>query len=145
MTFTLGNKLGKGRPRGAKNKSRSPSFLEGDPRSAPMRQFRLLTARMADDMGGVENLSAGEQQLIRRAAMISVQCELMEQAALAGAALDATVYGHLTGHLTRALRTLGLKRQPRDETPSLRQYLDAARQPDGAFSVEEDSQTAGSE
>jgi hypothetical protein len=61
--------------------------------------------------------------------MLSVQCELMEQAALAGTTLDATVYGHLTGHLTRILRTLGLKRQPRDATPSLRDYLDAARQP----------------
>jgi hypothetical protein len=75
--------------------------------------------------------------------MISVQCELMERKAVEGAAFDATVYGHLTGHLTRALRTIGLKRQPREVTPSLRDYLDAARQPDGAFKIEEEGETAG--
>ena len=98
---------------------------------------------MAIDLGGLENLSAGEQQLIRRCAMISVACEQMEQKATAGEPFDATTYGTLTGHLTRALRTLGLKRLPRDTAPSLRDYLDAARQPDGVFDIESESEAAG--
>ena len=98
---------------------------------------------MALDLGGAENLSQGELQLIRRAAMISVECERMEQTALSGAAFDATVYGHLTGHLTRALRTLGHKREPRDPAPNLRDYLDAAKQPDGAFKIEAEDETVG--
>jgi hypothetical protein len=84
---------------------------------------------MAFDLGGAEVLSAGEQQLIRRCAMISVQCELMEQKAVAGETFDATTYGTLTGYLTRTLSALGLKRVPKDVTPTLRAYLDAARQP----------------
>jgi hypothetical protein len=67
----------------------------------------------------------------------------MEEKATAGEPFDATQYGTLTGHLTRALRTLGLKRLPRDTTPSLREYLDAARQPDGAFKIEEEGETVG--
>jgi hypothetical protein len=62
--------------------------------------------------------------------MISVQCELLEQDAIAGKPLGATVYGTLTGHLARTLSLLGLKRMPRDVTPTLRDYLEAARQPD---------------
>jgi hypothetical protein len=59
--------------------------------------------------------------------MISVQCEIMEKAAMAGGTFDATAYGVLTGHLGRTLSLLGLKRQPRDVTPTLQGYLDAAR------------------
>jgi hypothetical protein len=47
-----------------------------------------------------------------------------------GATFDATVYGTLTGHPTRTLGVLGLKRQPRDITPTLRDYLEAVREPD---------------
>jgi hypothetical protein len=141
--FPLGNKYG-GRKPGSRNKPTAiPRFVyEDSDRSEPARKFQLLAARMALDLGGAENLSQGELQLIRRCAMISVQCELMERTALAGTAFDATTYSTLTGQLTRALRTLGLKRQPHDTTPSLRDYLDAARQPDGAFKIE-DGETAG--
>jgi hypothetical protein len=90
----------------------------------------MLIVRMINDLGGHDVLSAGEQQLIRRCAMISVQCELMEQQAIAGAPLDAIAYGTLTGHLARTLSLLGLKRQPRDMTPTLRDYIEAARQPE---------------
>jgi hypothetical protein len=38
---------------------------------------------------------------------------------------------------------LGLKRLPRDTAPSLRDYLDAARQPDGVFDIESESEAAG--
>jgi hypothetical protein len=55
---------------------------------------------------------------------------------------DLATYGTLTAHLARALKLLGLKRLPRDTAPSLRDYLDAARQPDGAFKIEEEGETA---
>jgi hypothetical protein len=125
--FAKGNKLTTGRPKGARNKPRTPSFLEDDLRLAPAHRFRGLVARMATDLGGVEILSAGEQQLIRRCAMISVQCEIMEKAAVEGGTIDATAYGTLTGHLARTLSLLGLKRVPKDVTPTLQGYLDAAQ------------------
>jgi hypothetical protein len=141
--FTKGNRASRGRPKGALNKKRVPPFLEEDQRSAPARRFRALVERMTNDMGGVQNLSAGEEQLIQRAAMISVTCEQMEQKAANGEPFDLTVYATATGHLGRTLKLLGLKRQPRDETPSLRDYLNAARQPGGAFAIEEEGETAG--
>jgi hypothetical protein len=41
---------------------------------------------------------------------------------------ELATYGTLTSHLTRALRVLGLKRVPKDVTPTLQSYLDAVRE-----------------
>jgi hypothetical protein len=123
--FSKGNKLGRGRPKGARNKPPAYPFMSEDDTSAPARRFRALIGRMADDLGGSEGLTAGQGQLIKRCAMISVACELMEQEAMTGQPLNAVAYGTLTGHLTRTLNALGLKREPIDVTPALHQYLDA--------------------
>jgi hypothetical protein len=61
--------------------------------------------------------------------MISVACELMEREAIDGRPLNAIAYGTLTGHLTRTLNALGLKREPIDVTPALHEYLDALQAP----------------
>ena len=61
--------------------------------------------------------------------MISVQCELMEQETVGGKPLNAIAYGTLTGHLTRTLNALGLKREPNDVTPALHEYLDTLQAP----------------
>ena len=58
-----------------------------------------VSQRMAFDLGGRENLTEAQQQLIRRCAMISAQCELMEQETVGGKPLNAIAYGTLTGHL----------------------------------------------
>jgi hypothetical protein len=44
--FGKGNKSGKGRPRGALNKIRTPAFLKNDLRLAPAKRFRGLIAQM---------------------------------------------------------------------------------------------------
>jgi hypothetical protein len=100
---------------------------------ATQRKIRLLSGgkrrRMAFDLGGRENLTEAQQQLIRRCAMISAQCELMEQETVGGKPLNAIAYGTLTGHLTRTLNALGLKREPIDVTPALHEYLDTLQAP----------------
>jgi hypothetical protein len=53
----------------------------------------------------------------------------MEQKATPDTA-DLAAYGALTSHLARTFNLLGLKRQPRDVTPTLRDYLVAARAPE---------------
>jgi hypothetical protein len=83
---------------------------------------------MAFDLGGRENLTEAQHQLIRRCAMISAQCELMEQETVGGKPLNALAYGTLTGHL-RTLNALGLKREPIDVTPALHEYLDTLQAP----------------
>jgi len=104
--FTEGHKHATGRPPGARNKPYDNGvhpFLEEDGRLAPARRFRSLITRMVEDLGGEGALSTGQQQLVRRCAMISVQCELMEQAAVHGEDFDLAADGELTDRLGRTL------------------------------------------
>src|SRR5271169_3692782 len=109
-------------------KTYSGSIKMFDPRGSDSRAFLsggracLLPVELTD-LGGSETLSAGQQQLVKRCAMISVACELMEKEAISGQPLNAIAYGTLTGHLTRTLNALGLKREPIDVTPVLNEYL----------------------
>ena len=57
------------------------------------------------------------------------KCERLELQAVEGQPLNALAYGQLTGHLVRALNVLGIKRELRDVTPALHQYLDALQAP----------------
>ena len=59
-------------------------FIDGDARLKVSRRFRDVLASIAADLGGVERLSEGQKQIARRCAMLSVECEIMESAAVAG-------------------------------------------------------------
>jgi hypothetical protein len=120
--FTPGHKLAKGRPKGARNKPIEP------PQELAVRRFRDLMSGIASDLGGRDQLSTGEMQLARRAAYLCAHLEIMEQHPAPSTA-DLAIYGTLTSHLARTFKLLGLKRQPRDVTPTLQSYLDAARRP----------------
>ena len=121
--FRKGNKYGKGRPFGSRNKPKDYPFMKDGSTMVSAQRFWTSASRMAFDLGGRENLTEAQQQLIRRCAMISAQCELMEQETVGGKPLNAIAYGTLTGHLTRTLNALGLKREPIDVTPVLNEYL----------------------
>jgi hypothetical protein len=130
--FTPDHKFATGRPPGSPNKPYDAGrelFFERHIESAIADRFCSLVAGIVGDLGGQDNLSNGQLQLIRRSAMLSTHCELMEQGAAEGKSFDPIVYGQLTGHLTRALKALGLKRTPKDVTPTLADYLNAVRQP----------------
>jgi hypothetical protein len=113
--------------RGRQSRSRVTNgkqlFLDGEVRSRASRRFRDLLAGIASDLGGVNELSVGQMQLARRCALLSVQCEIMEAAAVDGKDFDLDQYGELTDRLGRAFQRLGLRRQPRDITPTLETYL----------------------
>ena len=94
-------------------------FLEGDTRLKVSRRFRDVLASIATDLGGVDRLSEGQKQIARRCAMLSVQCEIAESAAVAGEPFDVDAYGELTDRLGRAFQRLGLKRVMHNVTPDL--------------------------
>jgi hypothetical protein len=101
-------------------------FIDGDARLKVSRRFREVLASIVTDLGGVERLSEGQKQMARRCAMLSVECEKMESAAVAGLPFDVEIYGLLTDRLGRAFQRLGLKRVIHDVTPDLGAYLAAA-------------------
>jgi hypothetical protein len=79
---------------------------------------------MTLDLGGSEVLSEAQRQLVRRAAGLSVQGEAVEAQIIAGQEIDLGGYVTAINSLRRVLDTLGLKRVPKDVTPSLDHYLD---------------------
>jgi hypothetical protein len=101
-----------------------------DGRSASYRRFKDLVLDIAADLGGPENLSTAEMQLIRRASMLSAECERQEALAVReDVEFDCDGYVVKTNALRRVLETIGLKRAPRDITPSLSSYLQAKESP----------------
>jgi hypothetical protein len=129
--FTKGHRLAKGRPRGARNKPISP------PPTPIMRRFHDILTGITGDLGGRTAMSTGEFQLARRAAFISMHCEVMEQHPSPSTA-DLATYGTLTSHLARSLKLLGLKRVPRDVTPTLRSYLETKLETDSESESDDD-------
>ena len=97
--------------------------LTGTRGSRSRVDFRDVLASIATDLGGVDRLSEGQKQIARRCAMLSVECEIMESAAVAGQPFDLDAYGQLTDRLGRAFQRLGLKRVMHDVTPDLGAYL----------------------
>jgi hypothetical protein len=100
-------------------------FIDGDARLKVSRRFRDVLASIATDLGGADRLSEGQKQIARRCAMLSVECEIMESAAVAGQPFDLDTYGQLTDRLGRAFQRLGLKWVMHDVTPDLGAYLTA--------------------
>lgn len=99
-------------------------------------------------MGGIDNCSAAERSIIRRAAVLTTELEQLEaRFATAGQADagDLETYQRCANSLRRLLEAVGLQRRPRDVTPSLSEYLaqlqaeDEAKARATAEAVEEQS------
>jgi hypothetical protein len=90
-----------------------------DGRSVTARRFKDLVEFISVDLGGADELSEGEKQLVRRAAALSAELERREsQWARGEAEFDIAAYSTLTNAVRRVFETIGLKRVPRDVTSS---------------------------
>jgi hypothetical protein len=95
-------------------------FIDGDAGLKVSRRFRDVLASIATDLGGADRLSEGQKQIARRCAMLSVECEIMESAAVAGEPFDVDTYGQLADRLGRGFsaawpQTGHVRRDPRPE------------------------------
>ena len=91
-----------------------------DHRSTWVRRVRDLQALHLVDIGGENMASEAQLSIIRRAAVLTVQLEQLEQMfALGGLAgmRDLDAYQRGSNTLRRLLQTIGIKRQARDVTP----------------------------
>jgi hypothetical protein len=95
-----------------------PGKIDG--RSAWVIRCTDLIELHTSDLGGETNCSAAERALVRRAAVLIVELERMEQKfALNGEASDKALdlYQRMAGSLRRLLETTGLRRRARDINP----------------------------
>ena len=103
--------------------TRGKRYCRGiDGRSAWVRRAKGIIAAHLSDLGGVENTSAAERSIIRRASTLTVELERFESKfATAGEASpdDLEVYQRCANSLRRLLEAVGLQRRSRDITPTL--------------------------
>lgn len=91
--------------------------LFGDGRTLTGRRLRDLIVIYSAPLGGLAALDEATRQLVRKAAMLTVQSELIEARAATGEQIDPVAYATLTNALSRVLAKLEAKR-PKATTPA---------------------------
>ena len=102
-----------------------------DGRSLIARRYRDISHAIFVDLGGVEHCSESKQQLVRRFAACSVIAEQMEAALARGEKFDIAEHAQLSSTLVRLSMRIGIDRQARDVTPTLREILQKEMPQDG--------------
>jgi hypothetical protein len=121
-------------PAGARQRSAVTNgrMLAGvDMRSAWARRLKDLVLAHVQDLGGEGAISAAELSIVRRAATLEVECELLEaRFAKRGQSTreDLDLYSRAAGNLRRLLDGVGLKRREPPQ-PTLSAYLKAREEP----------------
>jgi hypothetical protein len=97
-----------------------------DGRSAWVRRCKDVIAAHLSDLGGIDNTSAAERSLVRRAAVMTTELEQVERRFALGEASadDLDVYIRGCGRLQRLLEAIGLERVAKDISPTLSDYLE---------------------
>lgn len=81
----------------------------------------LLASHVAD-LGGRDQISEGEFSLVRRCSLLTLELELMEarfETNEGATVSELDCYQRVAGSLRRLHESLGLRRRPRDITPTL--------------------------
>lgn len=96
-----------------------------DERSPWCRRLRDLLRAYAADLGGDDLLSEGQRAIVRRAAMLTLQLEMLESRFVenegAATVKQLAEYQRASGALRRLIESLGLHtgRKSRDVTPTI--------------------------
>ncbi len=94
-----------------------------DRRTTASRRAHELIDAIHADLGGVDLLATGERQVVQHAALLGVMAEDIESRWLTGEAVDPITLTTIANAQRRLFEAVGMKRQPRDATPDLRDYL----------------------
>jgi hypothetical protein len=94
-----------------------------DQRTAAYRMTLELIENVEGDLGGADQLSTAERQIIRHAALTGTMLEDLGTRWLNGEKVDPALFATLSNSERRLYETVGLRRRPRDVTPDLRTYL----------------------
>jgi hypothetical protein len=98
------------------------SLADLDKRSSAARRASTLINMIMGDLGGKDQVSTGEQQIVQRAVFLGTLAEDIEARWLAGEEVDPTVLATIA-NAQRRLLGVGLRRRQKDVSPSLEGYL----------------------
>jgi hypothetical protein len=109
----------------AQGKARLLTLDALDARTAAYTSVKKLVETLSTDMGGIEQLSEGEKQLITRGAMLGAILADFEARWVTGQKIELGDYLLAINTQRRVLATLalGLPRRARDISPSLSDIL----------------------
>jgi hypothetical protein len=97
-----------------------------DGRSHVARRYHDIVAALTSDQGGLDQMSEARHQLVRRFAAAACMAESMEADLANGNPIDVAQHSLLSSTLVRLAQRIGVNRLPRNITPTLAEYLDAA-------------------
>jgi hypothetical protein len=104
-------------------KVRLLSLHDIDRRTRAYERTVSLIEAIEDESGGHDQLTTGQRQIIQRIALTCALAEHLEARWLSGEEIDPAVYCTIANAQKRLLELVGLRRVPRDVTPSLTDYL----------------------
>jgi hypothetical protein len=88
-----------------------------DGRSPWIRRCKDIIASHISDLGGIDNCSAAERSIVRRASVMTVELERLEAKFAKAGEADANEldqYARVAANLRRLLEAVGLQRRPKD-------------------------------
>ncbi len=114
------------KPRARSAIANGRKLIMADGRSMWAKRFIEICAGHCDDLGGFENLSQAKIAIVKRAATLQVELESQETRLANGDApkgFSLVEFAQVANGLRRLLETVGIKRVPRDVTPTLAEIL----------------------
>jgi hypothetical protein len=102
-----------------RQKARLRTLADIDRRTRAGQAAFRLRDELADDLGGLDRLSAMERELIENTAILGAMLKDAAAAYLSGESVDLAEFMALTNAQRRLLADLGLERRLRDVTPDL--------------------------
>jgi hypothetical protein len=95
--------------------------LDGRTRAAKM--FMSVETSVIEDLGGEDNISAVQRHLVSAFAGMAVTLEDLNVRVMLGHPIDLNAYATCASTLIRTANKLGVRRVPKDVTPSLADIL----------------------
>jgi hypothetical protein len=127
------------RDRSPKAKVRGLKTLESlDQRTNTYKRALQLVADFENDLGGADNISSMQRQLVVHSAVVGALLEDDAATVLGGQPIDRMLYYAGINNQRRNLEALGLERRSRDVTPTLSDYLEQR-----SAAIEEDDDADG--
>ena len=119
-----GDNVGTIKPRIAKHGYiRFLTLRDLDGRSRASARCKQLVSAFEADLGGADQLTTAQAQLVQRAALLATTLEDFEVRFCLGEPIELADYLTCVNVQRRVLATLGLERRARDVTPSLADLL----------------------
>jgi hypothetical protein len=115
---------------GAKKRLLTRDALDGRTRAA--RAFDAIASGVISDLGGADQLTTVERELVEAFCGVAVNVRDLNARLLAGEDIDLSEQATAISSMVRLVNHIGVRRRPRDVTPSVAEYVSRLADEDAA-------------